>query len=158
MFFSVPGVKKIYYSKFFRIFPDVFLRLFRIFSGFFPDVFLRLFPDFFYEKTGWNTKSRVRRRFRKSRVRRRKPGIGYAGLPDSWTTRLPDSWTTGLMNRIAGRPGFRLSGLLGFWIARTRTRTIADGSLEAPGFPSSHSWIPAFRRLTRDSVFQPIFS
>ena len=26
------------------------------------------------------------------------------------------------------------------------------------GCPLSHSWIPGFRRLTRDSVFQPIFS
>ena len=45
MFFSVPGVKKIYYSNFFRIFSGCF---FMIFSG---------------EKMGWNTESRVRRRF-----------------------------------------------------------------------------------------------
>ena len=31
-------------------------------------------------------------------------------------------------------------------------------SLVIPGFPASHSWIPGFRRLTRESVFQPIFS
>ena len=66
MFFSVPGVKKIYYSNFFRIFSGCFFMtfpdFFRIFSGW----FLRLFPENFYEKMGWNTESRVRRR---------KPGI-----------------------------------------------------------------------------------
>ena len=44
MFFSVPGVKKIYYSKFFRIFP-----------GCFPDfsrVFFTIFPGFFLRKNG----------------------------------------------------------------------------------------------------------
>ena len=62
MFFSVPGVKKIYYSNFFRFFSGCFFMtfpdFFRIFSGW----FLRLFPEIFYEKMGWNTESRVRRR------------------------------------------------------------------------------------------------
>ena len=30
--------------------------------------------------------------------------------------------------------------------------------IQAGLLPPSHSWIPGFRRLTRDSVFQPIFS
>ena len=86
IFFSVPGVKKIYYSNFFRIFSGCFLMIFPNFFRIFSWCFLRLFPDFFYEKTGWNTKSRVRRRFRESRVRRMKnqrgqPSAGSGTAP-----------------------------------------------------------------------------
>ena len=75
MFFSVPGVKKIYYSKFFRIFPGCFFTIFPDFSGFFPDVFYDFFRIFLrkngleYGITSETTETRD------PRVRRRKPGI-----------------------------------------------------------------------------------
>ena len=52
---------------------------------------------------------------------------------------------------IPKRP--RLVLVLALWCFRVSVVSLVD-----PGFPSSHSWIPGFRRLTRDSVFQPIFS
>ena len=58
MFFSVPGVKKIYYSNFFRIFSGCFFMIFPDFFRIFPGCFLRFFLDFFYEKMGWNPGSK----------------------------------------------------------------------------------------------------
>ena len=50
MFFSVPGVKKIYYSNFFRIFSGCFFMIFPDFSGFFPGGFYDFFRNFFTKK------------------------------------------------------------------------------------------------------------
>ena len=70
MFFSVPGVKKIYYSNFFRIFSGCFFTTFPDFFQIFSGCFLRLFPEFFYEKMGWEYGITSETTVLESRVRR----------------------------------------------------------------------------------------
>ena len=72
MFFSVPGVKKIYYSNFFPIFSGCFFMIFPDFSW----MFFTTFSGIFLRKNGleYGITSETTET-RDPRVRRRKPGI-----------------------------------------------------------------------------------
>ena len=146
MFFSVPGVKKIYYSNFF---PDFFRVFFYDFSGFFLDVFYDFFRNFFTKKWAGNTESRVRQRVRESRVRRR----FWESRVRRWrlfqATRTHASRNK-CNNRVRNMCCCIYSSFYGSWSPGAESQAPPSHSAD-PGFPSSHSWIPGFRRLTLGS-------
>ena len=104
-----------------------------------------IFPENFYEKMGWKygitsettiTESRVRRRFRKSRVRRRKPRIRQCG-PSDLAEREDTLWKRTQLSPVGSSqevPPFQKD----FQLAQSDTRNrgrhdVSVVSLEIPG-------------------------